>query len=159
MAGTILPTTVKKPKQSQDITKEQVAEYIKCSQDPVYFIEAYVRITSIDIGEIPFDMYYYQKEMVENYYKHRFNINLLSRQSGKTSAVAAFALYHVLFEDRKNVLILALKSVPRSLFSLKKAFKALSRKSFSPVFISTLGVNLKPRYLNDLTYSNSLEFK
>ena len=57
MAGTILPETVKKPKQRQDITKEQVTEYIKCNQDPVYFIETYVRITSIDVGEIPFDMY------------------------------------------------------------------------------------------------------
>ena len=59
MAGTILPETVKKPKQRQDISKEQVAEYIKCNQDPVYFIETYVRITSIDVGEIPFDMYDY----------------------------------------------------------------------------------------------------
>ena len=84
MAGTILPTTVKKPKQRQDISKEQVAEYIKCNQDPVYFIETYVRITSIDVGEIPFDMYDYQKDMVKNYDNNRFNINLLSRQSGKT---------------------------------------------------------------------------
>ena len=77
MAGTILPETVKKPKQRQDITKEQVTEYIKCNQDPVYFIETYVRITSIDVGEIPFDMYDYQKDMVNNYSKNRFNIKYL----------------------------------------------------------------------------------
>ena len=127
MAGTILPETVKKPKQRQDITKEQVTEYIKCNQDPVYFIETYVRITSIDVGEIPFDMYDYQKDMVNNYSKNRFNINLLSRQSGKTSAVASFALHHVLFEDRKNVLILANKfeTAKEILDRIKKMYELL----------------------------------
>ncbi len=35
----------------QEYTQEQVTEFIKCSQDPVYFIESYVNIVSIDFLE------------------------------------------------------------------------------------------------------------
>ena len=38
-------------------TEENIQEYIKCSKDPVYFIETYCKIVSLDHGLIPFKLY------------------------------------------------------------------------------------------------------
>lgn len=83
MAGQVVPESVKRAGEIQNITAEQAAEYLKCQEDPEYFIENYLQITDIDEGVIPFKLYDYQKDMIRNYHQHRFNINLLSRQSGK----------------------------------------------------------------------------
>ena len=40
-----------------EFTKEQVQEYLKCSQDPIYFIKNYVKIVSLDEGLVPFELY------------------------------------------------------------------------------------------------------
>lgn len=77
------PDTVKGPGEKQNITKQQAAEYLRCVEDPIYFMKKYVKITHIDHGLIPFKMYPYQEQMVKNFHSKRFNIALLSRQSGK----------------------------------------------------------------------------
>ena len=45
---------------AQNFTDEQVEEFIKCSQDPVYFITHYIKIISLDKGLVPFDLYDFQ---------------------------------------------------------------------------------------------------
>ena len=42
-------------------TKKQIAEVLKCSEDPVYFIKNYIKIVSLDKGLIPFNMYHFQE--------------------------------------------------------------------------------------------------
>ena len=37
----------------QEFTKEQILEYQKCANDPIYFMETYVRIVSLDEGLVP----------------------------------------------------------------------------------------------------------
>ena len=93
-----------------EYTEEQVAEYAKCMQDPVYFIETYMRIVSLDEGLVPFDMYNFQKEMVDTFHNNRFTICKLPRQSGKSTTIVAYLLHYVLFNDNVNVAILANKS-------------------------------------------------
>lgn len=129
MAGLVIPESVKRAGEVQNITAEQAAEYLKCQQDPEYFIETYVKITDIDEGVVPFDMYDYQRDMVKLYHDNRFNINLLSRQSGKTAIVSAYALHHALFADRKNVKILANKydTAKGILDRIKKMYELLPR--------------------------------
>ena len=34
-------------------------------EDPIYFAETYVKIMSVDFGEIPFSLYDFQREMVK----------------------------------------------------------------------------------------------
>ena len=78
---------LKKANVTQDFTKKQVSEYLKCAKDPVYFIRKYIKIVSLDEGVIPFKMYDFQEGMVEKFHKHRFNIAKLPRQSGKSTIV------------------------------------------------------------------------
>lgn len=50
---------------SIDWTVDQIQEFIKCSKDPIYFAEKYIKIVHVDHGLIPIQMYDYQKEITE----------------------------------------------------------------------------------------------
>ena len=101
---------LKKANVPQNFTKKQVAEYLKCAEDPIYFIRKYIKIVSLDEGVVPFDMYDFQEDMVTKFHEHRFNIAKLPRQSGKSTIVTAYLLWYVLFNANVNVAILANKA-------------------------------------------------
>lgn len=64
-------------------TPEQMEEYVKCSQDPIYFINNYIKIISLDKGLILFELFEYQEKFVRSIHENRFVISLMPRQSGK----------------------------------------------------------------------------
>ena len=92
-----------------EYTQEQVKEYIKCSKDPAYFIKNYVKIVNVDTGLVNFELWPFQEEMVHKFEDNRFVICKLPRQVGKTTTVAAYILWQVLFNDQYSVAILANK--------------------------------------------------
>ena len=51
---------LKKVNTPVEFTKEQILEYQKCANDPIYFMRKYIRIVSLDEGLVPFDMYPFQ---------------------------------------------------------------------------------------------------
>jgi hypothetical protein len=91
-------------------TSELVTEYKKCSEDPIYFVETYMRVVHVDRGLVPFKLYPYQKQLIQNIHNNRFTITTMARQSGKSTAVIAYLLWFVLFNSYKTVLILANKA-------------------------------------------------
>ena len=95
---------------AQNFTPKQVEEFVKCSQDPVYFIVNYIKIISLDKGLVNFDLYDFQADMVNKFHENRFNIAKLPRQSGKSTVVTAYLLWYTLFNDNVNVAILANKA-------------------------------------------------
>ena len=101
---------LKKANVQQTWTKEEVEEYAKCMKDPLYFIQTYIRIVSLDEGLIPFKLYDFQKEMVGTFHNNRFTICKLPRQSGKSTTIIAYLLHYVLFNPTVNVAILANKA-------------------------------------------------
>ena len=101
---------LKKANVATNFTPEEVQEYIKCSEDPVYFIKTYIKIVSLDKGLIPFDMYDFQVDMTRKFHDNRFNIAKLPRQSGKSTIVTSYLLWYVLFNANVNVAILANKA-------------------------------------------------
>ncbi len=101
---------LKKANIAQEFSPEEVQEYIKCADDPVYFILNYIKIVSLDEGVIPFTMYDFQVGMVKSFHENRFNIAKLPRQSGKSTIVTAYLLWYVLFNQNVNVAILANKA-------------------------------------------------
>jgi hypothetical protein len=112
-----------------DWTKEQLEEYAKCARDPIYFVQNYVKIISLDKGLVPFELYDFQEEMVRTVHNNRFVIAKLPRQSGKSTTVTAYILHYVLFNQSVNVAILANKlSTARELLSrLKLAYEYLPK--------------------------------
>jgi len=70
----------------------------------------YIKIVSQDSGVINFDPYPYQVDLINQFMGHRFNICLLSRQSGKSTIVAAFALWFACFNSHKNIGVVSNKA-------------------------------------------------
>ena len=73
-----------------EFTQEQIVEYQKCAEDPLYFMEKYVKIVSLDEGLIPFKMYGFQKKIVKTIHEKRFTICKLPRQSGKSTTTISY---------------------------------------------------------------------
>jgi len=112
-----------------EFTPEQVEEYIKCSNDPIHFIENYIRIVQVDRGLIPFEMYDFQRNIVRTIHDNRFTICKLPRQSGKSTTMISYLLHHILFNQDKKVAILANKlTTARELLQrLKKSYENLPK--------------------------------
>ena len=101
---------LKKANIAQEWTREEVEEYTKCMNDPLYFIQKYIKIVSLDEGLVPFNLYNFQKEMVGTFHENRFTICKLPRQSGKSTTIIAYLMHYVLFNPNVNVAILANKA-------------------------------------------------
>ena len=93
----------------QQWTPDLLQEYKKCMDNPVYFVENYVKVISLDDGMVPFVLYPYQKDMFKQFQENRFNVVLACRQSGKSISACAYLLWYVLFNPEKTVAILANK--------------------------------------------------
>ncbi len=100
---------LKKSGVSMPWTKEMVDEFVRCADDPVYFIKTYCRIVNLDQGEIPFKMWRYQEDMVATMATNRFSIIMLPRQMGKTQTTAGFLLHQAIFNKHNRIAILANK--------------------------------------------------
>jgi hypothetical protein len=103
-------TNLKVTNQNQSYTQEQIQEYLKCMEDPIYFIKNYIKIVHVDYGVVPFELYDFQEEMVEIIHENRFCIFKLPRQVGKTTTTVAYLLYSILFNKNHSVVILANKA-------------------------------------------------
>ncbi|MEA2044123.1 MAG: terminase family protein, partial [Thermoproteota archaeon] len=90
-------------------TKEQVLEFRKCARDIEYFAEKYFTIVHVDRGKIKIPLYDYQKTLLRQFERERFNIVTQSRQSGKTTTTTVFVLHYLLFSKDKTIAILANK--------------------------------------------------
>ena len=110
-------------------TEETLTEYMKCKDDPEYFIQNFVKIIHVDKGLVPFEMYDYQKDMIHKFNDNRFVICKMPRQTGKSTTIIAFLLHYILFNESTNVAILANKgAVARELLSrLQLAYEHLPK--------------------------------
>jgi len=101
---------LKKANTPIEFTKENVAEYLKCKEDPVYFAMNYVKIVTLDEGLKSFQPYDFQEKLINNFHDNRFNICKMPRQTGKSTTVISYLLHYVVFNDSVNVGILANKA-------------------------------------------------
>ena len=120
---------LKKANVQQDFTKKQVEEYIRCKEDPIYFVKNHVKIVSLDEGLVPFKMWDFQEDIITKFHNSRFNIAKLPRQTGKSTTVVSYLLHYALFNDSVNIGILANKaSTARDLLGrLQTAYENLPK--------------------------------
>ncbi len=113
--------------QSISMTREQVDQYILCSEDPIYFAENFYKLVHVDKGLITPQLYPYQKNLIMSYHNDRKVVINACRQSGKTSATVAYLLWFILFNKDKTVGILANKEkTAREILSrIKLAYEQL----------------------------------
>lgn len=99
-------------------TQEQVTEYIKCSKDPIYFLETYGKIVALGKGVVPFKLFPYQKRIIKAITENRKVIGKIGRQQGKSTVVAGYYAWFCLFTENTTSAILANKlAVAKEIFS------------------------------------------
>jgi len=101
---------LKKANTAIEFTEEQILEFLRCKQDPVYFARNYIKIVSLDHGLVPFEMYPFQEKLIRNFHAHRFNICKMPRQTGKSTTCVSYLLHYAVFNDNVNIAILANKA-------------------------------------------------
>jgi hypothetical protein len=118
---------VKAPNKKIEWTPELVQELIKCEEDFIYFATTYIKVAHQEHGIIPMQSRDYQLDLWNKFLNHNRVIGLLSRQSGKTSAVIAYVLWFAIFNESKNIGIVSNKeaSAKRFLMRLKDSYQWL----------------------------------
>ena len=101
---------LKKANTEIEFTQEQIAEFIKCREDPVYFAKNYIKIINVDEGLVGFDMWPFQEKLIKRFHEHRFNICMMPRQTGKSTTSVSYLLHYAIFNDSVNIGILANKA-------------------------------------------------
>lgn len=93
----------KKPNLKQIIQQQ----YLRCSQDPVFFMRNYCYIQHPKRGKIKFNLYDFQESLLGDLRDSRYNVILKSRQLGISTLSAGIALWNMLFNEDFNVLVIA----------------------------------------------------
>ena len=101
---------LKKANTAIEFTQEQILEFVKCKDDPVYFAKNYVKIVSLDEGLVPFKPYDFQEKLINRFHENRFNICKMPRQTGKSTTCVSYLLHYAIFNDSVNIGILANKA-------------------------------------------------
>lgn len=91
------------------MTQYELDEFVKCSEDVIYFVKKYCKImTDEGITNIP-ELYPYQPRLLDTFMQEQFSILMACRQSGKTVTIGMFLAWYICFHYERNVLILANK--------------------------------------------------
>ena len=101
---------LKKANTAIEFTQDQILEFMKCKEDPVYFANNYIKIVSLDEGLTQFHPYHFQEKLINNFHENRFNICKMPRQTGKSTTVVSYLLHYAVFNDSVNIGILANKA-------------------------------------------------
>jgi len=107
--NTVNTDLIKKPYQSEKLTKEELRSLALSSFDPLYFIRNFCYIQHPTKGRMSFDLFDYQEGLINSYNDYRYSISLLSRQTGKSTCAAAYLLWFAMFKPDSTILIAAHK--------------------------------------------------
>jgi hypothetical protein len=103
---------IKKANRQEKFTEQQIYDLASCA-DPetgyLYFAKNFFYIQHPVKGKLLFDPFEYQTNLLNSYHNYRFNINMLPRQSGKTTCAAGYLLWYAMFHPDQTVLVAAHK--------------------------------------------------
>lgn len=120
-------------------TEEKKREIIKCGRDPIYFIKNYILIAHPLKGIIPFNLFKYQEELINDFEHYRFNIILKARQLGITTLISAYIVWMMLFYRDKNILVLSTKLKTAEL--IVKTVKSIMKRMPDYIKISKIAID------------------
>ena len=122
------------------LTKQEIMkEIVRCGKKPEYFIHTYAKITHPLKGLIPFHLYPFQEQLLEDFEDHRFNVILKARQLGISTITAAYVAWMMMFHREKNVLVIATKF--NTAANLVKKVKAIIKNLPAWLRISNVSID------------------
>jgi hypothetical protein len=102
----------KKANQKETFTEQQIFDLQSCMnpQDGyLYFARMFAYIQHPVKGKLLFDPFEYQERLLKSYHNFRFNVNMLPRQTGKTTCAGIYLLWYAMFHPDQTILIAAHK--------------------------------------------------
>ena len=112
MAKSLDGVLTKKAHTKETFTEEQVQHLLMCA-DPIdgymHFVKNFFHIQHPTKGKIKFEPFEYQDRLLHSYHDFRFNINMMPRQSGKTTCAAGYLLWYAMFHPDQTILVAAHK--------------------------------------------------
>jgi len=103
---------IKKAHRQESYTHEQIQEFAACADSktgPMYFLNNFFTIQHPVKGQLKYSPYEFQKNLLDTYHNYRFNINMMPRQTGKTTTAAGYLLWRAMFVPDSIILIAAHK--------------------------------------------------
>ena len=134
------------------MSAEEQQEYIRCALDIHHFTEKFCKTKREDGSVGPITLRDYQEEMLDSFVNNRFSILMASRQVGKTVSSAIFILHTILFNNDKNVMIVANKGDT----AVEIVDKVKSIYSLLPFFLKP---GVKTWNQKSLTFDNGCRIK
>lgn len=102
----------KKAHSRETFTEEHIQDLAACADldnGYHYFLKNFFYIQHPVKGKMLFEPFEYQTRLLDAYHGHRFNINMLPRQMGKTTCAAGYLLWYAMFHPDQTILISAHK--------------------------------------------------
>lgn len=87
------------------------SEIIQCGKDVAYFVEKYAKIQHPKRGLITFKLYDFQRDVLQDFIKCRYNIINKARQLGISTLIAAYCAWLLMFHKDKNIVVIATKII------------------------------------------------
>lgn len=92
----------------KNLTLKEFEELKKARKDPFFFSQ-FIKVVHPIRGKVPFLLYPYQKSVLWNFLKNRFNIILKFRQAGITELISMYCLWLAMYHPNKNIVIISIK--------------------------------------------------
>ena len=112
MATSLDGVLIKKANKQETYTNEQVEDLLAC-MDPdtgyLHFARKFAHIQHPVKGKLLFDPFEYQLGLMHSYHNYRFNINMMPRQTGKTTCASIYLAWYAMFNPDQTILIAAHK--------------------------------------------------
>jgi hypothetical protein len=107
----------KKAYKKEKYTEQQVEDLLKCSDPDIgylHFCTNFFYIQHPVKGKLLFEPFEYQIRLLHAYHNHRFTVNMLPRQMGKTTCASGYLLWYAMFHPDQTILISAHKQAGAS---------------------------------------------
>src|SRR5210317_982855 len=102
----------KKANTKETYTEEQIQDLMQC-MDPekgyLYFARKFAYIQPPVKGKLLFEPFDYQLGLMDTYHNYRFNINMMPRQTGKTTCASIYLAWYAMFNPDPTILVAAHK--------------------------------------------------
>jgi len=112
MAASLDGVLIKKANRKETYTESQMADLLACmdtSEGYLYFAKNFAYIQHPVQGKLLYDPYEYQLGLMDSYHNYRFNINMMPRQTGKTTCASIYLAWYAMFVPDQTILVAAHK--------------------------------------------------
>lgn len=126
--------------EDQGLTPEQLKTLVKVMKDPFLF-STFCYVINPVLGMVKFSLYPFQRAVLYQFMKNRFNIILKFRQAGITELISMYCLWLAMYHPNKKINIISIKDTvaKKVLKKIKFMYKNLPSYLQEPIINGRTG--------------------